>query len=104
MDMSYGRYAQDGHDPEAIRNVAVEGLSRLTHDYSQLPQLVWESDRDRDRRQDSAIARMQIAQIALQAPAASLGTCGAHQADLLFEGRSDGLYVSCGQGCDWKLV
>jgi hypothetical protein len=53
--------------------------------------------------QGGAFIQLQLAQAAMVFPAASLGRCGAHGAQLLFEGRSDGLYVSCGNGCSWRL-
>jgi hypothetical protein len=49
--------------------------------------------------------RSQMLQLAALAPAASLGTCRQHGRQLQFEGRSDGLWVSCGvPPCEWKVA
>jgi hypothetical protein len=49
--------------------------------------------------------RAQLLQLAALAPAASLGTCQQHGRQLQFEGRPDGLWVSCGiPPCEWKIA
>jgi hypothetical protein len=49
--------------------------------------------------------RAQMLQLAALAPAASLGTCQQHGRQLQFEGRPDGLWVSCGiPPCEWKVA
>ena len=43
----------------------------------------------------TVLARLQIAQIALALPTASIGSCAADGTPLTFRGRDDGLYICC---------
>lgn len=54
----------------------------------------------------SWLLRTELTHLAFTLPMASLGACSAHGQELLFEGRDDGLWVSCGASppCEWKLA
>ena len=50
----------------------------------------------------TVLARLQIAQIALTLPGASLGSCATDGTPLTFRGRDDGLYICCNLVCIFR--
>jgi hypothetical protein len=93
VDEPMGRGEKVDIDVDAVRASAMRTISEAA-------ELLGAAD---ENQRGAAYVHLQLAQAAALFPAASLGRCGTHGAELLFEGRSDGLYVSCGQGCSWKL-
>jgi hypothetical protein len=90
-----------GPNASAVRHVAGEVLLPLTAkvaDALTVEYVEWST------YQQSLYARQQLVEVALVAPSASLGNCSAHGRDLWYEGRDDGLWVSCGAGCEYKIA